>query len=372
MHKITYKYRIYPTKKQATTMNNILNECRWLYNHFLSQRKEFWEQKQKSLSLYDQINTLSSLKKERTSLDIVHSQILQNVAVKIDLAFKAFFRRVKTGEKPGYPRFRGKGRYDSFTYPQVGFKINKDSINLSKIGIVKAKIHRLAGNIPKTCCVRKTSTDKWFVAFSCEVENIPLPESKEVIGIDVGLENFATLSNGEKITNPRFFRVDEKFLAKAQRRLAKLDNGTSQRQKARRVVSHIHERIANRRSNFAHQCSRQIVNKFGVIAVEDLSINRMVHNHCLAKSISDVAWGQFANYLAYKAEYAGRKYIAVSPAYTSQDCSRCGHRQKIPLSIRIFICSCCNFVLDRDHNASLNILTLGLQSLGLVPRSPPL
>ena len=371
MHKITYKYRIYPSKKQIATLHQTLDECRWLYNHLLEQRKISWEERQESFSLYDQINTLSGLKKERPALNKVHSQVLQNVAVRIDLAFKAFFRRVRAGEKPGYPRFRGAGWYDSFTYPQVGFTINKDTVTLSKVGTVKAKIHRPAA-MPKTCSVRRTSIGKWFISFSCEVEDNPLPESEEAIGIDMGLESFATLSTGEKIANPRFFKTDEKKIAKTQRKLSKAEKGTTERKKAKKIVAHIHEKIANKRNDFAHQVSRQTINKFGIIAVEDLSINRMVHNHCLAKSISDAAWGQFTAYLAYKAENAGRKFVAVNPSYTSQDCSGCGHRQKMPLSTRTFTCPCCNLVLNRDHNASINILALGLQSLGSIPRSPGL
>ena len=351
-------------------MQNTLDECRWLYNHLLEQRKTVWEERQESLSMYDQINMFPALKKERPSLTTVHSQILQNVAMRIDLAFKAFFRRVKAGEKPGYPRFRGAGWYDSFTYPQGGYSINSNKVTLSKIGTVKAVVHRPIEGKIKTCCVRHTSTGKWFVSFACEMEDQLLPQSSEAVGIDVGLINFATLSTGETLPNPRFFRSDEKALAKAQRNLSKEEKGTPTRRKRRRVVAHIHERISNRRTDFAHQNSRRIVNRFGVIAVEDLNINQMRHNHCLAKSISDVAWGQFAAFLLYKAASAGRKYIAVNPSYTTQDCSRCGHRQHLTLSEREFRCPCCGFVLDRDHNASLNILALGLQGMGSIPRSP--
>ncbi len=319
--------------------------------------------------MYNQINTFLALKQGRPSLATVHSQVLQNVAMRLDLAFKAFFRRVKAGEKPGYPRFRGAGWYDSFTYPQGGYSVDSNSITLSKIGTVKAVIHRPVEGKVKTCCVRRTSTGKWFVTFACEVEDKPLPESSETVGIDVGLTHFATLSTGETIANPRFFRKDEKSLAKAQRKLSEVEKGTPASVKKQKVVSRIHERISNRRTDFAHQNSRRIVNRFGVIAVEDLSINRMVRNHCLAKSITDVAWGQFAAYLSYKAESAGRKYIAVNPAYTTQDCSQCGYRQRLTLSQREFRCPCCGLTLNRDHNASLNILAIGLDSLGLVPRS---
>jgi len=363
VRKTTFRYRLYPTAKQITIMRHTLDECRWLYNHLLEQRKYIWEELGGSLSMYDQMKTFPALKIERSSLTTVHSQILQNVAVRVDLAFKAFFRRVKSGEKAGYPRFRGVGRYDSFTYPQSGYSVSHNSVTLSKIGTVKTIIHRPVKGKIKTCCIRYTSTNKWFITFVCEAEDQPLPESSEVIGIDVGLINFATLSTGEIIDNPHFFRKDEKALVKAQRKLSKEEKGTPNRSKRRKVISHIHERITNRRTNFAHQNSRRIINQFGVISIEDLSINRMIHNHCLAKSISDAAWGQFAAFLSYKAENAGRKFVAVNPAYTSQDCSQCGHRQKMPLPQREYHCPCCGLILDRDHNASLNILRLGMQSL---------
>lgn len=354
-------------------MRQVLEECRWLYNNLLEQRKAVWDADQKSLRLYDQIKMLPSLKKDRASLAAPHSQVLQNVAVRIDLAFKSFFRRVKMDEKPGYPRFRGKGWYDSFTYPQSGFAINNGSITLSKIGTIEAALHRLIEGRIKTCCIKRTSTGKWFACFSCQdAPNKPLPESSEAVGIDVGLTAFATLSNKQKIKNPRFFHQDEKDLAKAQRRLSKEIKGSSARAKRRKVVSRIYERIANRRRDFAHQQSRRIINQYGIIAVEDLSINQMLHDNCHARSIADAAWGQFAAFLSYKAESAGRKFVAVNPAYTTQDCSSCGHRQPMPLPKRIFRCPCCGLVLNRDHNAALNILAVGLDSLGLVPRSPQL
>lgn len=363
----TFKYRIYPTKKQDRIMRQWLEECRWLFNHFLAERKNAWEQEQKSLSLYEQQASLPTLKKQRPSLASVHSQVLQNVAVRIDLAFKAFFRRVKAGEKPGYPRFRGKGRYDSFTFPQSGFSLNGNILRLSKIGNVKVVLHRpVEGNI-KTCTIKRSSTDKWYVMFSCEWEPTPLPENNEAVGIDVGLHSFATLSTGEHIENPRFFRQEEKALAKAQRKLSKAEKGTLERKKRRKVVARIHERIAWKRQDFIHQHSRRIINRFGIIAVEDIHVNRMLHNHCLAKSISDAAWSGFFQLLAQKAAWAARQFVAVNPAYTSQTCSSCGHRQKMPLSERVFKCPCCGLELDRDHNAAVNILGLGLQSLGINP-----
>jgi putative transposase len=362
----SFKYRLKFTRKQATQAQSVLGECRWLYNHLLEQKKTAWEERQESLNYYSQANTLPELKAERTSLLIVHSQVLQNVAVRIDLAFKAFFRRVKAGEEPGYPRFRGYGQYDSFTYPQPGFgwKLEGNSLKLSKIGKIRVILHRPLEGAPKTCTIKRTSTGKWFVCFSCEVEAVPLPATTETVGIDVGLLSFAALSTGDTIPAPKFFRKDEKDLARKQRKLSKAGKGTPERKKAKKAVSKIHERIANRRCDFAHQQSRKIINRFGMIAIEDLEVNQMLHNHCLAKSISDAAWSQFAQFLSYKAEYAGRRLARVNPAYTSQDCSACGHRQKMPLTNRLYLCPCCGLSIDRDHNAALNILRLGLQSLG--------
>jgi putative transposase len=348
-------------------MKATLEECRWLYNLFLEQRKTAWEERKESLRLYDQLGTLPSLKAERTSLAAVHSQVLQNVGVRIELAFKAFFRRCRDGGKPGYPRFRGSGRYDSFCYPQApsGCKLNGDRLTLSGIGTVRVVLHRPLEGTPKTVCVRHSPTGKWYVTFSCEWEPKRLPERTEQVGIDVGLASFATLSTGVTLGNPRFFRQEEAALARAQRKLAKEEKGTPGRRKRRKVIARIHERTHWKRQDFAHQQSRQIVNRFQVIVVEHLSVNRMLHLHSLAKSIGDAAWSAFAAMLSFKAAWAGCSFVAVNPAYTSQDCSACGHRQKMPLSDRTYRCARCGLERDRDHNAALNILRLGLQAMGL-------
>ena len=191
------------------------------------------------------------------------------------------------------------------------------------------------------------------------------------VGVDVGLEKFATLSTGETIDNPRFFRRVEKDLARAQRRLSEQPKGTPERARRRKIVARIHERIANRRKNFAHQESRKLVNRFGLIVFEDLSITRMIKNHCLAKSIADAAWNQLATYTRYKAEDAGRAYIEIDPRGTSQRCSRCGAVVKKSLSIRVHQCPHCGLEIDRDLNAAYNILRLGLQSQGLRPQEAP-
>lgn len=375
-----FQYRIYPTKKQETLLNQTLEECRWLYNRLLASRKTAYEQEGKSLSCYQQQGTYPVLKQERPSLTTVHSQVLQNVAVRIDLAFQAFFRRCKAGtlsggqgKKPGYPRFKGYGRYDSFTYPQSGFRIDEQGkLYASGIGHIKVVLHRPIRGKVKTLTIQRSSTGKWYASFSCECEPERLPELSSQVGIDVGLKTFATLSDGTEIANPRFFRQEEKSLAKVQRKHSKLAKGTPQRRKHRKVLARVHERTRFRRNNFTHQQSRSLVNSYGVIAVEDLHVNRLTHNHCLAKSIHDAAWSQFFAQLSGKAEEAGRVFVKVNPAYTSQDCSRCHHRQSMPLSERTYHCPCCLLSLDRDLNAALNIRAVGLHSLGLSLEAPAL
>lgn len=345
-------------------MEQTLEICRWVYNETLAMRKNAWEQEQRHISYYESKRQIPLWKKEHPELSGVYSQVLQDVSMRVDLAFKAFFRRLKSGEKPGYPRFKGKGRYDSFTYPQYGFKLDGDRLHLSKIGDVKIVLHRPIEGTIKTLTIRRSATGKWYACFSVEYAPSPAPRKETAVGIDVGLESFATLSNGEKIENPRFFRTDEKALAKAQRKLSKAEKGTPERKKARKIVAHVHERIANRRLNFAHQTSRQLVNRFGTIVFEDLNITNMQKNHHLAKSIADVAWNMFITITKSKAEEAGSHVILVNPRNTSQMCSRCGMIVAKTLSDRVHSCPHCGLVMDRDQNAAINILRLGLQSQG--------
>lgn len=361
----TYLYRLYPTKKQLKALEITLEECRWLYNSTLAYRKEAWEHEQRNASWYESKARIPLLKNERPSLKFVHSQVLQNVTERVELAMQAFFRRVKQGEQPGYPRFKGKGHYDSFTLTQSGFSITHDHrVCLSKIGSIQMVYHRPIKGKIKTLTVRRSSTGKWYASFSVACEPERLPELPTQVGIDVGLKTFATLSDGHEIDNPRFFRNEEKQLVRVQRRHSKLAKGTPERRKHRKVVARVHERIRFKRDNFTHQESRSIADSYGIIAVEDLHTNRMMHNHCLAKSIADAAWSQFFDKLSHKAEEAGRVFIKVNPAYTSQTCSKCGHRQNMPLSERTFKCPCCHLSIDRDLNASKNILAVGLYSIG--------
>ena len=364
MNTICLKVRLLPTKAQETKLTETLETCRHLYNRFLAQRKAAYEQTGKSPSHYEQNNCLPAWKLENEYLTRVHSQVLQDVAQRVDRSFQNFFRRCKEAkEKPGFPRFKGRGWYDSFTFAQSGFSLGNDSVTLSKIGTVQAIVHRQIAGKVKQCTIRRQN-QKWFACFSIEVPDAPLPPTGAAIGIDVGLTSFATFSTGEQVENPRFFRHDEKALAKAQRRLSKFEKGTAQRRKARKAVARIHERIRNRRHNFTHQTARKIVNRCDKIAVEKLNVKGMTKNHCLAKSIGDAAWSQFRTVLAHKAASAGRQYAEVNPAYTSQDCSGCGLRAKKKLSERWHFCPVCGTSLDRDENAALNILAAGLRCIG--------
>ena len=370
--RLTFQYRLLPSKHQRTLLDNTLELCRWVYNETLATRKNAWEQEQKPLTRYYTTKMLPVWKEGKPELSQVYSQVLQEVCARVDLAFSSFFRRVKTGEKPGYPRFRGYGRYDSFTYPQTGFELLDNGLQLSKIGIVKIIIHRpIRGNI-KTLNIRRDRVGNWYACFSCEVETDPLPASEKAVGVDVGLESFATLSNnGEKIPNPRFFRKDEKALARVQRKLSKVEKGTPEREKRRKAVARIYQRIANRRKDFAHKLSRSLVNEYGIIALEKLNGKNMLKNHHLAKSISDAAWNQLVQYVTYKAEYADREVVLVDPRNTSKRCSRCGTLVEKSLAVRVHSCPVCGLEIDRDENAAINILALGLQCLGASPRSHP-
>jgi len=351
----------------------MLEECRWVYNQALAVRRNAWKEQGKSLSYYYTCKLLPQWKKERPSLNIVYSQVLQDVLRRVDEAFKGFFRRVKNSEKPGYPRFKGKGRYRSITYPQFGFGITDErKLHLAKVGDVKIKLHRPVEGKIKQVTIRRYPTEKWFACFACEVSLEPLPPSQKAIGIDVGISCFATLSNGERIQNPNFFQKEEKALAKAQRRLSKCEKGTSEFRKAKRVVQRVHERIRNKRDDFLHKLSLRLVQNFGIICLEGLNVKGMLKNHHLAKAISDASWHRFFHFVLYKAERAGRVCVLVPPRNTSKTCSRCGTVQEMTLSERVFNCFCCGLFLDRDLNAAVNILRVGLHSLGKSPRSSPL
>jgi putative transposase len=270
--------------------------------------------------------------------------------------FANFFRRCRKGEKPGYPRFRPASRYHSFTYPQSGFRLEGDKLHLAKIGSCRVRLSRpLEGRI-KTCTIKR-EVDGWYVIFAVEEDRCRFfPKTGEAVGIDVGIENFATLSTSEVVENPEFLRESEGELKTAQRRVARRPNKRSKRRaKAVRQLAKKHQKIGRQRADFHHKTALKIVREFDAIAVEDLNVKGMVKNHHLAKSISDASWNQFVLILTSKAEEAGRVVFQVNPCYTSQDCAKCGQRVRKSLATREHRCLNCGFVAHRDHNAALNI-----------------
>lgn len=363
-----FKYRIYPTHQQITLLNQTLETCRRLYNKTLGVRKDTYETEGKSLNLYDTQKMLTQWKTTNEYLPKVNTQVLQNVQVRVDLAYKAFFRRVKAKQNPGFPRFKGCGRYDSITFPQAninGIHIIDTGFRVNKIGNISAVFHRPIKGKVKTITISKTKTNKWYAIINTEVDPVRLPHSDLAVGVDLGLKEFAVLSNGVKVHNPRFFKHSQRRLTKVQRKFAKLEKGSLERNKYRKVVARVYEKITNQRKDFAHQISRRFVNDYGTIVFEKLDVQDMIQNGHLAKSISDVAWSQLVQYTTYKAEEAGRVVVLVDPKNTSKRCSKCGSiKADLTLQDRTYQCQKCGLRLDRDLNASINILALGLQRQG--------
>ena len=385
----TYLFRLYPTRKQIHRLEQWLGLCCKLYNAALDERKSAYRIAGVSLSYEHQCAELPGCKQVRPDLHDVPSQVLQDAVKRVDLAFDHFFRRVKLGQKPGYPRFKSRFRYDSMTFKQYqnsfdvipGNKKHKGTLVLTKLGSVKMVLHRPIKGTPKTAIVKRTPTGKWFVSISVEIEEEELtgrrlPVCKDAVGIDVGLKTFAYLSTGEQIDNPRFFRKEEQALSRAHRKLSQAHKGTQHREKRRRVVARVHERVRWRRENFIRQEVATLIKRFGFIAVEALVVRNMLKNPKLAKSIADAAWSSFFAHLLSKAEEAGRAVVRVNPAYTSQTCSSCGHRQEMPLSVRVYECANCGLLIDRDYNGSKNILDQALEAVGrhgrVIPEAPGL
>ena len=354
-------------------MRRTLSLCCWVWNQTLELRKTAWEQENRRVSFFESKRMLPVWKSEKPELKLVHSQVLQDISMRVDLAYQAFFRRVKEGtEDPGYPKFKSWRYYDSFTYPQAGtaFRIlDNGKLRLSKIGDVKIVLHRPLEGRPKTLTIKRDRLGKWFASFACETEPEPLPATPLAIGIDMGLTYFATLSTGERIENPRFFKQDEEALKKARSQRDKAPKGSARRKQLSRRVNHIEQRIVNRRTDFAHKLSRQLVDKYQVIFFEDLEIKEMMDGNwrSMNRSIADVAWGRLMAFTEAKAAAAGRTVEKVPPRGTTQRCSGCGETVPKDLSDRIHDCPYCGLVLDRDHNAALNILALGLQRIGTNP-----
>ncbi len=317
-----------------------------------------------SPSRYSQEAELKGIRAEMPEYASIHSHVLQDVLARLDKAFQAFFRRLREGQTPGYPRFHGRDRYTSFTYKEFGngTRLDNGFLVLSKIGRMAVRWSRPLEGTPKTVTISR-EVDGWYVCFSCaDIPVAPLPPTGRETGIDLGLESFATLSDGTMIHNPRCYRKAERRLKTAQRCVSRRKKGSNRRRKAVKLLAKAHLKVKRQRQDFHHNVALQLVRENDTIYHEDLQTANMVKNHHLAKSISDAVWSQFLNILSFKAAYAGRSVVAVPPAYTSQTCSGCGVLVAKGLSVRWHSCPDCGTSLHRDHNAAKNIQRLG-QSL---------
>ena len=359
----TFKYRLLGNKQTFAKADEWLLLCQRLYNVALEQRISIYRQGRETISCYSQINQLPELRDEFPEYAGVGSQVLQDVIERLDKAYKAFFRRVKNGGgKAGFPRFRGRDRYDSFTLKQSGWKLDGRYLTIRNIGRFKLRLSRpIEGNI-KTVTIRRESTGKWYVCFSCD--NVPekrLPKSDKAVGIDVGIKSFLVDSEGHKVDNPTYFRKSEKILRRRQQVLCRRKKGSQRRRKARILVAKAHDKVRDQRKDFLHKLANHYVQNYGVIAVEDLNIRGMVRNHHLAKSITDAGWGMFIGLMDYKAAEAGRTLVRI-PRFepSSKTCSDCGAiNRELTLSDRQWVCQSCGVLHDRDYNAAKNIRRVG-------------
>src|SRR5512133_3004295 len=377
----TYKYRLYPSQAQECLLDQTLETCRQWYNTCLAQRKDAYETEKRSVGKFAQLRNVKDLKRSNPYARNVHSHILQVVVQDLDKAFQAFFRRVKSGETPGYPRFKGKNRFDSFGLKEYGngFKLDGRGLKLSGMGRVRVRWHRpLEGKIKTVRICRQAGT--WYACFACEVDEQVLPPTGQAVGLDVGIHHLLATSAGEVVENPRWYRNAQAKLRILQRRVSRRKIGGANRRKAVLALQYQHAYIANSRKDFLNKVAHSLITRYDQIVLEDLQITGMVRNHHLSKSILDASWGYLKQRLADKAAEAGRQIVLVNPAYTSKTCSGCGELfPDLSLADRWIECAC-GLAIDRDVNAAINVLRVGRtrwdestdKGLGLSQETPSL
>lgn len=352
---LTYKYRLYPTKSQIVFLEGELKEACSLYNAALEERIGAWKVCRKSISYYDQAEQLPAMRKDGC-LTLTNAQCSQEVLHRVDKAFKAFFRRVKRGERPGYPRFKSRHRYDSLTHPQYGKGcklLDNGKLRVQGAGHIKIKLHRPIEGKIKTVTIKR-SASRWFVCFSVEYAPKPLPVNNRKVGIDLGLTSFIATSDGSHVIIPKYFKDSEAKLRRAQRKVARRHKGSNRRRKALVLLQKTHAHVKNQRADAHHKVSYEVVKAYGFIAVEDLNI-RSLASGMLAKSVANAGWGQFLQFLSYKAESAGRVLVRVDPRGTSQTCV-CGNSVPKSLGDRWHSCSHCGLSENRDTVSAMIIL----------------
>lgn len=354
-----YHFRLYPTKENEKRLFFTLNRCRFAYNKLL----EGLNSKKKRSELQ---HSLLELKERFPELKDVHSKVLQMENYRLFSNLKALSKSKKKGRKVGALRFKGRDWFKTFTMNQTGFKIIKvptryDKLKLSKIGEIPFIMHREIEGKIKQITVKHYPSGKWYASIIAESKTeIPKTQNTKKVGIDLGIKNFAFDSDSNHFDSPKSLHNSLDKLAKEQRKMARKKKASQNREKQKIKIATIHEKITNQRNDFLHKLSRKYISAYGFIAVEDLKVSNMVRNHCLAKSISDVSWSRFIQFLEYKAENAGVQVVKVNPKHTSQICSSCGNIVRKPLQERTHRCSC-GLEIDRDLNAAINILKMGLE-----------
>ena len=365
----TYGYKLKPTKTQVLWLEDILERLRQLQNSALNGRKAVYETETRTLSYNEQARELTVARQRDEWYKDVPAQFQQNVLKRVDLAFKAFFRRVRSGETPGYPRMRS--RYRSFTWPLLRSKnghapvpiVATDTryarLKVPKLGTVKVRLSRPLAGVPKACTVVKKASG-WHVRIVCELPDTPKVAPNKGIGIDVGTKHFLTTSNGETVENPRFYREREGLLKKHAKTLSRRQKGSHRWYQAVQVVSRHHERTADKRNDFLAKVVNWLYYRLEnqVVVAEQLAVSNMARQTNLSKSLYDAAWTNFFDWCASIAERDGLHFHQVNPRNTSQTCSDCGEKAAVKLTLRdsVFHCKPCGMSMDRDKNAASNIL----------------
>jgi len=364
----SYKFRLDPSKTQKVMLQVWLDRCRELYNACLEVRKNHWERAKKSISLYDQVKELPEVKRECPEFKEINSQVLQTVPAKLDVAFRAFFRRTKAGQTPGYPRFRSSNRFNSFIHPQASVcKWTEKKVYLPCFGWVRWKPWKdldTEGITPKTLTFKKEA-DGWYCIVSCEVEQPqPLESTGKHIGIDLGLHHLVATSDGDFLGNLEPIKRQEKRIRKLQSIAEKRKKSSHRRRKAVDQIAKAHQHLERSKKAQLDIISRNLVNENDLIAVEDLEIAQLINLQSLTPTMTRgihrnfrlASLGLFTHMITYKAEEAGRLVIRVNPRGTSQECSTCGQIVPKDLSVRVHKCPYCGLGIDRDTNAAKNIL----------------